>query len=122
MGLRKAASVIEGFHQLSLFQTLRHRHEEQHFDVDGFIAALKDISLVPGATEIDILYTFARLRSHIPLCCWHERSQADYYPERIVSGLPYPITCSPSSPGLLEMLAWHCRGEVGREDAAIDAF
>lgn len=110
-----------GFEDLGPFDYLEHPYHNQHrrCELHRLQPEYSGRSNYPSrllqsgdaALRTDLLYAWARLRSHHRLCCWQEACKtfpvATFGAEQVlVDQLPVDVS----------VLAWLCRGEIGQHD------
>ena len=102
-----------GSEDLAPFDYLEHPYGSQHRRCEPLKLHFEYLLLQSGdaALRTDMLYAWARLRSHYRLCCWQEACKtfpvATFGVEQVlVDEIPVDVS----------VLAWLCRGEIGHHD------
>ncbi|KAL8959413.1 MAG: hypothetical protein Q9193_003722 [Seirophora villosa] len=115
--LREANSLFPGLQDLGHFDYLEHPPGGPHH-VFGELSTKVNpqfliYSLIPTGAAVGVYqYAWARLRSHLRLCCWREYSGRDPYGGRnAIEGLLADQDKIDS-----RNLAWLCRGEIGHSE------
>lgn len=109
------------FEDLGPFDYLEHPYHNQHrrCELHGLQPEYSGRSNYPShllqsrdaALRTDILYAWARLRSHYRLCCWQEACKT--FPV-LTFGLEQVLVDQLDMD--VSVLAWLCRGEIGQHD------
>ena len=99
---------------IDLSEVLEHLLGGEHYNLDSSLGEMRPWVLAgantqpPSGTDRDLLYSWARLRSHFKWCCWQECSVDEQ------SVVQQYLRHQPEVD--ISTLAWLCRGEVGQRE------
>ncbi len=112
--LRFTIKGTPGLKDIDLSGVLEHPLGGEHYTLDSSLGEMRPWGLagagaqLPSGTDHDLLYSWARLRSHLKWCCWQECSVDEQ------SVVQRYLREQPSVD--ISTLAWLCRGEVGQRE------
>ncbi|KAL8908086.1 MAG: hypothetical protein Q9171_005604 [Xanthocarpia ochracea] len=112
--LRSTIEGTPGLKDIDLSGVLEHPLGSEHYTLDSSLGEMRPWVLAwagtqpISGTDPDLLYSWARLRSHLKWCCWQECSVDE---QSVVQQYLR------HRPGVeISTLAWLCRGEVGQRE------
>ncbi|KAL8918638.1 MAG: hypothetical protein Q9172_005331 [Xanthocarpia lactea] len=112
--LRFTIEGTPGLRDIDLSGFLGHPLGGEHYTLDSSLGEMRPWVLAragaqpPSGTDQDLLYSWARLRSHFKWCCWQEYSVDEQ------SVVQQYLRHQPEAD--ISTLAWLCRGVVGQRE------